>query len=98
MPSHARRITLVGNNGASQEAIVMQPIDVSTQGLFDPTTVYLLFVLGVFAVFVELAHPGAVVPGAIGLVSLGIATAAFTTLPINPYGVVLIVASVGLME
>lgn len=75
----------------------MQPIEVLPQSLFDPTTAYLLFVLGLFAVFVEVAHPGALVPGAIGLLSLILAIAAFSALPVNLIGVMLIVASVGLM-
>jgi len=65
--------------------------------LLDPTTAYLLFVLGLFAVLVELAHPGSLVPGAIGVACLTLASIAFAALPTNWLGVVVIIAAVGLM-
>jgi membrane-bound serine protease (ClpP class) len=65
--------------------------------LLDPTTAYLLFVLGLFAVLVELAHPGSLVPGAIGIACLTLASIAFAALPTNWLGAAVIVAAVGLM-
>jgi len=65
--------------------------------LLDPTTAYLLFVLGLFAVLVELAHPGSLVPGAVGIACLTLSSIAFAALPTNWLGVVVIVAAVGLM-
>jgi membrane-bound serine protease (ClpP class) len=65
--------------------------------LLDPTTAYLLFVLGLFAVLVEMAHPGAFIPGAIGIACLTLASIAFAALPTNWLGVLVIVAAVGLM-
>jgi membrane-bound serine protease (ClpP class) len=63
----------------------------------DPTTAYLLFVLGLYAVFVEFAHPGSLLPGATGLVCLTLALVAFGTLPTNWLGVAVLVVAVGLM-
>jgi membrane-bound ClpP family serine protease len=65
--------------------------------LLDPTTAYLLFVLGLFGVLVELAHPGALVPGATGVACLTLASIAFAALPTNWLGAAVIVAAVGLM-
>jgi membrane-bound ClpP family serine protease len=65
--------------------------------LLDPTTAYLFFVLGLYAVFLELAHPGALAPGITGLISLGIAAVAFTSLPINWLGVAALIGGVALM-
>ena len=65
--------------------------------LLDPTTAYLFFVLGLYAVFLEMAHPGALAPGLTGLVSLGIAAVAFSSLPINWLGVAALVGGVALM-
>jgi membrane-bound ClpP family serine protease len=65
--------------------------------LLDPTTAYVLFVLGLFAVLVELAHPGSLVPGVTGVACLTLASIAFAALPTNWFGVVVIIAAVGLM-
>jgi membrane-bound serine protease (ClpP class) len=65
--------------------------------MLDPTTAYLLFVLGLYALVVELAHPGSVLPGAAGLVCLALAALAFISLPVNFLGVGVLVGAVGLM-
>jgi membrane-bound serine protease (ClpP class) len=75
----------------------MEPLEMAAHQLFDPTTAYLLFVLGLFAVFVEVSHPGALVPGLMGLVSLILAVAAFAVLPVNLLAVALILLAVALM-
>ena len=78
-------------------AFEMEPLEAIAHRLLDPTTAYLLFVLGLFAVLVELAHPGSLVPGAIGVACLTLASIAFAALPTNWLGVAVIVAAVGLM-
>ena len=75
----------------------MDPLEAIGHRLLDPTTAYLLFVLGLFAVLVELAHPGSLVPGATGVACLTLASIAFAALPTNWLGVVVIVAAVGLI-
>jgi membrane-bound ClpP family serine protease len=65
--------------------------------VLDPTTAYLFFVLGLYAVFLELAHPGTLVPGITGLVAMGIAAVAFSSLPTNWLGVAAVVGGVALM-
>jgi len=75
----------------------MDPLEAIGHRLLDPTTAYLLFVLGLFAVLVELAHPGSLVPGATGVACLTLASIAFAALPTNWLGVAVIVAAVGLM-
>jgi membrane-bound serine protease (ClpP class) len=77
--------------------VEMDPLEAIGHRLLDPTTAYLLFVLGLFAVLVELAHPGALVPGATGIACLTLASIAFAALPTNWLGVAVIVAAVGLM-
>ncbi len=75
----------------------MEPLDAIAHHLLDPTTAYLLFVLGLFAVLVELAHPGSLVPGVTGLTCLALASIAFAVLPTNWVGVAALVTAVGLM-
>jgi membrane-bound ClpP family serine protease len=79
------------------DSIDMEPLEMAAHRLFDPTTAYLLFVLGLFAVLAEVSHPGALVPGVMGLISLILAVAAFTVLPVNTLGVALMLLAVALM-
>jgi len=83
--------------GAPIESVEMEPSELLAHRLLDPTTAYLLFVLGLFAVLVEVAHPGALVPGLTGVFSLLLAVAAFGVLGPNPLGALLIVVAVALM-
>ena len=83
--------------GAPIAWMQMEPGEAVWHRVLDPTTAYLFFVLGLYAVFLEIAHPGALVPGMTGLVALGIAAVAFSSLPINWFGVLALAAGVGLM-
>jgi membrane-bound serine protease (ClpP class) len=82
---------------ASVDSVDMEPTEMAAHRFFDPTTAYLLFVLGLFAVFVEITHPGALVPGLVGLISLILAITAFFVLPVNPLGVALLLLAIVLM-
>jgi membrane-bound serine protease (ClpP class) len=88
---------LLATASAPVTTFEMDPLEAMGHRLLDPTTAYLLFVLGLFAVLVELAHPGALVPGATGVACLTLASIAFAALPTNWLGVVVIIAAVGLM-
>jgi membrane-bound ClpP family serine protease len=79
------------------QAINMDLQEALWHRLLDPTTAYLLFLLGLYAVLVEIAHPGALVPGISGTACLLAATTAFLTLPTNWLGVLAVVVGVGLM-
>jgi membrane-bound ClpP family serine protease len=79
------------------QAINMNLQEAVWHRLLDPTTAYLLFLLGLYAVFVEIAHPGALVPGVCGTACLLAAALAFLTLPTNWLGVLAVVVGVGLM-
>lgn len=79
------------------ESVDMEPLELLAHRMLDPTTAYLLFVLGLYAVLVEVSHPGAIVPGVTGLASLIVAIVAFGILSANPLGAVLIVLAIGLM-
>jgi membrane-bound serine protease (ClpP class) len=92
----AGRLTLA-TAGARTTTFEMDPLEALAHRMLDPTTAYLLFVLGLYAVFVEIAHPGGFVLGAVGVVCLGLASVAFAMLPTNWLGVAVLVAAVGLM-
>jgi membrane-bound serine protease (ClpP class) len=64
--------------------------------LVNPNTVFLLFTLGLLGLGFELFHPGAILPGAIGGISLIIALFGLAQLPINIAGLLLILLAFGL--
>jgi membrane-bound serine protease (ClpP class) len=64
--------------------------------LVNPSTVVLLFTLGLIGIGFELFHPGAILPGALGGVSLIIALFGLAQLPINVAGLLLILLAFGL--
>jgi membrane-bound serine protease (ClpP class) len=64
--------------------------------LVNPSTVFLLFTLGLVGIGFELFHPGTILPGAIGGVSLILALFGLAQLPINVAGLLLILLAFGL--
>ncbi len=65
--------------------------------LAQPAVVYILFLLATLGIVVELSHPGALVPGLVGLVSLVLALVASAALPVRAGAVVLLVLGIGLL-
>jgi membrane-bound serine protease (ClpP class) len=61
--------------------------------LMDPNIAFILFAVGALALYVEFNHPGAVVPGTVGVVFILLAIFAFNLLPVRFAAVVLILAS-----
>jgi membrane-bound serine protease (ClpP class) len=62
-------------------------------GLMDPNVVFILFVIGVLAIFVEFNHPGAIVPGVVGTVSILMTLIALNLLPTRYAALALLVAA-----
>ena len=65
--------------------------------LIDPNILSLLFLAGLAGIGYEIFHPGVVLPGALGGVSLVTALFGFSVLPINWAGLLLILLGVGLL-
>jgi membrane-bound serine protease (ClpP class) len=64
--------------------------------LADPRIAFILFALGALSVYFEFQHPGAIIPGVVGSVSVVLALYGFHMLPINLTGVLLIAVALGL--
>ncbi|MFL6213689.1 MAG: NfeD family protein [Blastocatellia bacterium] len=64
--------------------------------LADPRIAFILFAVGALCVYFEFQHPGAILPGVVGSVSVVLALYGFHMLPINLTGVLLIMVAVGL--
>jgi membrane-bound serine protease (ClpP class) len=57
----------------------------------DPNIAFILMMIGLAGLYFELAHPGVVLPGVVGALSLLLAFYAFQTLPVNFTGLLLII-------
>jgi len=60
----------------------------------DPSIAYILMMIGLAGIYFELSHPGAILPGVVGAISLILAFFSFQTLPVNYAGLLLIVLGV----
>ena len=62
----------------------------------NPNLAYLLLMVGLLALYLEMSHPGAILPGVVGAVSLILAFFAMQTLPVSLAGLLLILVGVAL--
>ncbi len=75
-------------------------LDMSTRQKFlktitNPNLAYFLLIFGLIGLYLEFTHPGIIIPGVLGGISLLLAFLAFQILPINYVGLLLIILSVG---
>jgi membrane-bound serine protease (ClpP class) len=90
MPSGPRTLQ---TSGAQTENVDMSLIEQLLLVLTDPNIVFILLAVGVLAIQVELTHPGAWVPGFIGITCLALAIYGLGLLPVNWFGLVFIVTA-----
>ena len=64
--------------------------------LSDPNVAYILFLIGIIGLVAEAYHPGGFLPGIVGGIALILALIAFSLLPVNWVGVLLMLLAVGL--
>jgi membrane-bound serine protease (ClpP class) len=62
----------------------------------NPNLAYILLMLGLLGLYFEFAHPGAILPGVLGGISLLLAIFSFQILPINYVALLLILLAIGL--
>ncbi len=80
-------------NGAQTEALDMSLIEQLLLVLTDANIVFILLAVGVLAIQVELTHPGAWIPGFIGVTCLALAIYGMGLLPVNWFGLVFIITA-----
>jgi membrane-bound serine protease (ClpP class) len=64
------------------------------RAISNPNIAYILLMIGLAGLYFELSHPGAILPGVIGGISLVLAFFALQTLPVNYAGILLIVLAI----
>jgi membrane-bound serine protease (ClpP class) len=64
--------------------------------LMDPNVAFLLFILGALALFAEFNHPGAVLPGVVGVIAILLALFALNLLPVRYAALALLLAAFAL--
>lgn len=64
--------------------------------IMDPNVAFILFSLGMLALWAEFSHPGAILPGVVGLIAILLAVFALNILPTRFAAVVLIAAAFAL--
>ena len=64
--------------------------------IMDPNVAFILFALGALALWAEFNHPGAVIPGAVGVVSILLAVFALNLLPVRFAAVALLIGAFAL--
>jgi membrane-bound serine protease (ClpP class) len=92
---HAAPTTLHLARAAVQDDPMPLPLRL-LQLILDPNVAYLLLLLAIFGIVGELTTPGAILPGVVGVVgviSAVLALVAFTSLPVNLAGVLLVLFS-----
>ena len=63
----------------------------------DPNIAFILGAIGLACLYIEFTHPGLVAPGVVGAICLILAMYAFNLLPINSFGVLLILVGLALL-
>ncbi len=82
---------------AAPEVVVVGPsnADKLLSVIAHPNIAYLLLLLGLVGIYFELSHPGAILPGVLGGISILLALFALSVLPVNYVGVLLILLGIG---
>jgi len=76
--------------------IEMPPTQKFLKTITNPNLAYFLLIFGLVGLYIEFTHPGILIPGVLGGISLLLAFLAFQVLPINYIGLLLILLSIGL--
>lgn len=83
--------------GAEVQDLEMYPQEQFLNRLAHPNIAYVLWTLALVGLVFEVTHPGTIFPGIVGAVCLILALFAFSALPINWAGAILMVLGIGLL-
>src|SRR5213594_5019239 len=80
--------------GATIETFEMTPLQRILSRVLDPNLALILALAGLLGLYVEITHPGMILPGVVGGISLILALFAFNMLPVNWAGAALILLAI----
>ncbi|MCX7018852.1 MAG: nodulation protein NfeD [Candidatus Sumerlaeota bacterium] len=98
-----RKVAVEGGEFTLRTAgATMQTLELSLRqrilnALATPNVAYILLMIGLAGLFYEVTHPGLIVPGVVGGISLLLAALALNMLPTNYAAILLILAGIGLI-
>lgn len=87
---------ILATQGAKVDEIPMTLREQFLHTLGDPNIAYVLFIIGIYGLIYELASPGIGLAGILGGISIILALVAFSSLPLNLGGLLLILFGIGL--
>ncbi len=82
--------------GATVEVFEMTARQRVLSGVLNPNVALILGLLGLLCLYIEMTHPGMILPGVVGAISLVLALFAFNILPVNWSGALLILVALTL--
>ncbi|MCW8860769.1 MAG: nodulation protein NfeD [Deltaproteobacteria bacterium] len=88
------KVLVFNASGLTLEQIDMHWRQKILNALSNPNIAYLLMMLGIIGIFFEISQPGVILPGAIGAIAILLALFAFSSLPVNYVGVLLILMAI----
>jgi membrane-bound serine protease (ClpP class) len=80
--------------GSSVQAFVMSARQKILSRVLDPNLALVLALAGILGLYIEVTHPGLIIPGVFGAISLILALFAFNMLPVNWAGAALIILAI----
>ncbi len=99
---HGRTVALAGGGEATLDLLGQDVVELEMserqkflRTITNPNLAYFLLIFGLIGLYLEFSHPGGVIPGILGGISLLLAFLAFQILPINYVGLFLILLSIG---
>ncbi len=90
------RPTTLNLRGAAIETFEMSARQKILSRVLDPNLAFVLALAGLLGLYIEVTHPGLILPGVIGGISLVLALFAFNLLPVNWTGAALILLAIGM--
>ena len=88
------KVRVFRSDGLTLQPVAMDWHQKILNALSNPNIAYLLMMLGIIGIFFEISQPGVVLPGAIGAIAILLALFAFSSLPVNYVGILLILLAV----
>jgi membrane-bound serine protease (ClpP class) len=90
------QVATLATAGASIDAFRMNVIESTLQFIAEPTIAYLLISLGALGIFLELSHPGGLIPGIVGALAVIFGLFGLGTVPVDWTGALLIAVGLAL--